>query len=143
MYVTIRDQLSIVRCISGIFHHLPPSSLFVFNICGLNSFIICDLKNVLVLKVQNACYQKTWENLRSLQGAFEQPEVTTIPNAICANWSYNQLFQGKDKQKKSKWLSKVVDCTPVGCGRIGQYIPSYKIENLKLFQFKLRQDYNC
>ena len=81
-------------------------------------------------------------NSRSLQGAFEQPEVTTIPNAICANWSYNQLFQGKDKQKKSKWLSKIVDCTPVGCGCIGQYIPSYKIENVRLFQFKLRQDYN-
>ena len=63
---------------------------------------------------------------------FEQPEMSPIPNAVCAKWSYNQQFQGKDKQKKSKWLSKVVDCTPVGCGRIGQYIQDRKSKTLSI-----------
>ena len=31
----------------------------------------------------------------------------------------------------------MIDWTLVGCGHIGQYIPSYKIENLRLFQFKI------
>jgi hypothetical protein len=59
-------------------------------------------------------------------------EASAMPRARSSQTKYND--------KKSKSLQKILYCTLVGCGCIGQNTTSYNIQNLILFQLNLRQD---